>query len=147
MQSVATIIFLTNTVPNSLEFNHPAAIFCLGDIHLDGISRQDILDQLRPLQKAQGTTVKVILIAHVVDLFQFLDTVEVEMIDQLIGCFRAILIDDGKGWRSDYFFHPQLFADGLDEGRLAGTHLAVKGKDTMVADVFGKLPCCFTDVF
>jgi hypothetical protein len=42
---------------------------------------QHLFYQFWPLDEAEGTRVEIVLIAHVVDLFETLDAIEVEMID------------------------------------------------------------------
>ena len=41
----------------------------------------------------------------------------------------------------------QFLTDGLDEGGLAGAHVAVEGIDLLVAHRVDKLPRCLADMF
>ncbi len=41
----------------------------------------------------------------------------------------SVLVDNGEGGAVDNILDTKSLADGLDEGGLAGSHLAVEGKD------------------
>lgn len=101
--------------------------------YFDGIARQKFFHQFRPFDEAEGAAVEVVLVAHVVHFFQFLDAVEVEMIYQFAGSVGAILVDDGKGGGSNDVGNAQFLANGFDESCFAGSHFSVKGKDGIVA--------------
>lgn len=62
---------------------------------LNSILRQDFLNEFRPFEKAETTAVKVVLITHIIDLFQLLDTVEVEVVDG-IALSVGVFIDEGE---------------------------------------------------
>ena len=108
-----------------------------GDGH--GIPRQQFLHQLRPLHEAERAAVEVVLEAHVVDLLQALDTIEVEMEDGR-AIPGGILIDQGESGRGDDILHPQLPADGLDERGLARAHLAIEGEHLGIAHLADEQP-------
>ena len=58
------------------------------------------------------------------------------MVDDVV--VGVILVDDCEGWRGDDIIDAQLFADGLDEGGLTGTHAAVECKYFVVANLLDK---------
>ena len=109
----------------SSKGNGTGAVGIFGYRHLDGIGGQQLLDQLRPLDEAVGTAVKIILKAHVIDFLQPLYAVEVE-VEDISATGRLIGVDDGKGWRGHRVFHTEGFAQGLDECRLARPHFAIE---------------------
>jgi hypothetical protein len=65
----------------ALEADEPASVCLLSDADTYGIVGQDFLYQFGPLDEAECTAIEVVLIAHVVDLLQLLDAVEVEVED------------------------------------------------------------------
>ena len=59
------------------------------------------------------------------------------MVDGLFIC--CVIIDNGKGGRGDNVIDAQLLAQRLDEGGLAGTHLAVEGKHVALTHLADEL--------
>ncbi len=110
------------------------------DAHCYGFLGQERFYEFRPLDEAGAAAVEILLGANVVGLPKVLNPVEVEVIDGLsVGV--GIFVDDGKGGRCHSVFHSERFADGLDEGGLAGTHLAVEGENASVAHCLHELLC------
>ena len=54
-----------------------------GEMDADGIGGEKVVDELGPLDEAEGTGVEVVFVAHVVDLVELLDAVEVEMVNPI----------------------------------------------------------------
>ena len=50
------------------------------DAHLDGILGQQLLDELRPFYEAQSAVIEIVFVAHVINLFELLYAIEVEVI-------------------------------------------------------------------
>ena len=100
-----------------LECNGAGAVGIFRDGHLDGIFGKKVFDELGPLNETEGTTVEIILIAHVIDFLQALDAVEVEVEDALIMSF--VLVDNGEGGTGDDILNTQFLTDSFDEGGLS----------------------------
>lgn len=66
-------------------------------VDADGLFGQQLLDEFGPFEQADVAGVEVIFIAHIVDFFQALYAVEIEMEDAPIGRCVVIFVDDGKG--------------------------------------------------
>ena len=64
-----------------LTLYESATILLLTDDNLYGIGGQQFFYQLWPFNETEGTGVEIVLVAHVVHLFQLLDAVEVEVVD------------------------------------------------------------------
>ena len=67
------------------------------------------------------------------------------MVNQF-AAVRTVFIDDGEGGRVDDVLHAEAFAYGFGEGGLTGSHLAVHGKDGVVAHGCDKFPGSLVDV-
>lgn len=129
-----------------LELHHARTVLGLFDSNLRCVLRQQILYQLGPLQEAQRTAVEVVLVAHVVYLFELLYAVEVEVVYRVAGCGGSILVHDGERRRCDNILHAQTLADSLHERSLACTHLAVEGEHLAIAHVLDKCLGSLVDV-
>ena len=77
---------------------------------------QKRLDHLGPLNEAGITAVDVVVVTNVVDFFQLLDAIEVEVVDRTAGERALLFVDNGEGGRSDSVGYLQLVAESLDEG-------------------------------
>ena len=122
-------------------FHESGAVGLLGDRYLHRVGRQDILDEFWPFHKADRAGFYIVLEADVIDLFLFLDSVEVEVIDRLalpVGVF----VYDGEGRGGDDVLHAKFLAYCLDECCLACAHVAVEGKDGVVAHCCHELLGC-----
>ena len=115
-------------------------------MHLDGIFRQQFFHQFRPFDETECAAIEIILVAHVINFFQLLDAIEVEMVNQL-AAFRTVFVDDGESGRVDDVFHAEAFAYGFDERGFAGSHVAVEGEDRAFAHGGDEFPCGFVDMF
>ena len=89
----AAYVFNVRMLLSAAESAHTVGLFFNRD--LNSILRQDFLNEFRPFEKAETTAVKVVLIAHIIDLFQLLDTVEVEVVDG-IALSVGVFIDEGE---------------------------------------------------
>ena len=96
----------------------------------DGLGREERLDAFGPLDEAPRGTLEIVFGANVEGFGKGADAVEVEVVDEVIGVAADILVDDGEGGAVDGVADTEGFAEGLDEGGLAGAHLAVEGYDT-----------------
>ena len=74
--------------------------FLDGDAH--GVFRKNLLNQLGPFDEAEVTGVEIVLGSHVVGFFQFLDAVEVKMIDGGIQNIGLVFVDNGESRRVDH---------------------------------------------
>ena len=105
-----------------------------------GLLGQEWLYEFGPLDEAGTAAVEVLLGAYVVGLAEVLNPIEIEVIDGFsVGV--GIFVDNGEGGRCHGVLHPEGFANGLDEGGLAGTHLAVEGENASVAHCLHELLC------
>ena len=102
--------------------------------HFHGIAGQEVFHQFGPLDEAERAAVEIVLVAHVVDFFQALYAVKVEVVDELARGVGAVFVDNAEGGRVDHVGHAECLADGFDEGGLSGSHLAVEGKDGGLVD-------------
>lgn len=101
-------------------------------VDADGLFGQQLLDQFGPFEQADVAGVEVILIAHIVDFFQALYAVEIEMEDAPIGRCVVIFVDDGKGGRVDNVNDAHFLAEGFDERGFTDAHLTIKSEDGAV---------------
>ena len=118
------------------------AVGLLADADAQGVFGQEFLDEFGPLDEAEGLRViEIVLVAHVVDLLEATDAIEVEMIDG-VALGGSVLIDDGKGGGGDDVLDAECFAEGLDEGGLACSHLTVEGHDAVAGQHFADELVC-----
>ena len=103
-------------------------IFLLRDDDLDVVFREYLSDFFRPFDQAEAVSGKVFLNPNIQGFLQFIDAVEIKVIDWEALC-AAVLVDDGEGRAVNGIFHSEGLAQCFDEGGLAGSHLAVEGKD------------------
>ena len=75
------------------------------------------------------TTTVVMFIAHVVNLLQLLDAIEVEVVHECARAVGAVFVDDGERGRIDRVGNAQFGAYGFDKGGLARAHLSVEGEN------------------
>ena len=59
---------------------------------------------------------------------------------------RRILIHNGEGGGGDDIFDTQYLTDGLDEGRLSGTHMTVKSEYMLVVHRVDELSRSLADM-
>ena len=118
----------------------------MADAHLDGIGREDFLDEFGPLQEAKRAAVEIIVVAHVVDFFKAFDAIEVEVEDRGSVLCGVIFVDDGESGRGDDVFYAEFLAKGFDKGGFPGTHFAVKGEHFARSFVGNELPGGVFDV-
>ena len=127
-------------------FEHARAVCLLCDAHFYGICRQDVVDQLRPLEETEGAAVEIIFVAHVVDFFKAFDAIEVEVEDRGSVLCGVIFVDDGESGRGDDVFYAEFLAKGFDKSGFPGTHFAVKGEHFARSFVGNELPGGVFDV-
>ena len=77
---LSQMLFLFEAV-GGLPFYASCSVFFDGDSHFGAVLRQQFFYQFRPLQKTEVAAVEIIFVAHVVNLIEFLDAVEVEVVD------------------------------------------------------------------
>ena len=65
-----------------LPFYASGSVFFGGDSHFGAVFRQQVFYQFRPLQETEVAAVEIIFVAHVVYLIEFLDAVEIEVVDR-----------------------------------------------------------------
>ena len=75
------LFFLFGAV-GDLPFYASGSVFFYGDSHFGAVFRQQFFYQFRPLQEAEVTAVEIIFVAHIVNLIEFLDAVEIEVVDR-----------------------------------------------------------------
>ena len=78
---LSQMLFLFGAV-GGLPFYASCSVFFGGNSHFGAVFRQQVFYQFRPLQEAEVTTVEIIFVAHVVHLIEFLDAVEIEVVDR-----------------------------------------------------------------
>lgn len=104
----------------------------------DGVGGKEGLDELGPFHQADAVrAVEVVLVADVIDFGEAADAIEVEVVDGAAGG-GGVFVDDGEGGRGDDVGGAEGFADGTDEGGLAGAHGAVEGEEAALAHVVHK---------
>ena len=109
----------------------------------DGILGQNVFYQFWPLNEAEGTRVEVVLIAHIIHLFEFLDSIEVEVVDRTLS---LIFIHNGEGGRGDHILYTQFLTDGLDKGGLTSPHAAIEGEHMLIAHRVDKRSRCLANM-
>lgn len=82
----------------SFKAHDAASIFRFFNLDFYSIARQEFFYQFRPFDEAEGTAIEIILISHVVYFVQFLDTIEIKMVNKFAGFIRTVFIDNGKSW-------------------------------------------------
>ena len=89
--------------------------------------RQDLFDQIRPLDQAQSLTVKTVLVADLFHLLHISDAVHIKMIKR----HTALLIDlyNGKGGAVDRFRNSKTVCHSLAKYCLAHTQITDQGID------------------
>lgn len=92
----------------------------------DDIFGKDVLNEFGPLDEAGVAAVEIVVGTDIESFLDTLDAVEIEMEDGTIENLGVILVDDGKGGTVDDIVHTEFFAEGLDEGGLSCSHLAVE---------------------
>lgn len=65
-----------------LPFYASCSVFFDGDSHFGAVFRQQVFYQFRPLQETEVAAVEIIFVAHIVNLIEFLDAVEIEVVDR-----------------------------------------------------------------
>ena len=78
---LSQMLFLFGAV-EGLPFYASCSVFFYGDSHFGAVFRQQFFYQFRPLQETEVTAVEIIFVAHVVYLIEFLDAVEIEVVDR-----------------------------------------------------------------
>ena len=79
----------------ALEYHFSGAIGIFGYRYFDCIQRKQFFYQFRPFDETDGSAIEVVFIAHIINLFQFLDAIEIEMIDEFVR-IGTVLVNDGK---------------------------------------------------
>ena len=110
------------------DFNGAGEVGVGGDGDDDAVFREDLGDFLRPFDQAEAVSGKVFLYSDVVGFLEFIYAVEVKVVDRKTPV-ASVFVDDGECWTVYDILDAKGFADGLDEGGLAGTHLSVECKD------------------
>ena len=80
----------------SFKVHDSASIFRFFNLDFYSIARQKFFYQFRPFDEAERTAVQIIFVSHIVHLFQFLDPVEIEVVNQLSGNFGTVFVYDGE---------------------------------------------------
>ena len=75
-----------------LKAHYARTFIIFGNGDADGIVGQEILYQLGPLDKAEGSAIEVVLVAHVVHFLQLLDAVEVEVVNGKLPSLAAPIL-------------------------------------------------------
>ena len=78
---LSQMLFLFGAV-GDLPFYASCSVFFYGDSHFGAVFRQQFFYQFRPLQETEVAAVEIIFVAHVVYLIEFLDAVEIEVVDR-----------------------------------------------------------------
>ena len=78
---LSQMLFLFEAV-GDLPFYASCSVFFNGDSHFGAVFRQQFFYQFRPLQETEVAAVEIIFVAHVVYLLEFLDAVEIEVVDR-----------------------------------------------------------------
>ena len=79
-----------------VKADQTVSVFRLFNGYADSIARQQFFNQFRPFDEAERTAVQIIFVSHIVHLFQFLDPVEIEVVNQLSGNFGTVFVYDGE---------------------------------------------------
>ena len=122
-----------------VESHEPFPVVGFGNFYIYAVVREQILYFFGPFDKAEGTAGKIVFGSEVVCLFDFVQTVAVEVVDKFAGGGRAVFVDDGEGGTVDRVFDAQFFAERFDKGGFAGTHIPVERKNGIVAHECDKL--------
>ena len=65
-----------------LFYNNGSASVCIFiNTDIDSIGWQHVFNKLGPFNEAECITAEVVLKSHIIDLFEFVDAIEVEMVD------------------------------------------------------------------
>ena len=129
----------------SFKAHDAASIFRFFNLDFYSIARQKFFYQFRPFDEAEGTAIEIILISHVVYFVQFLDTIEIKMVNKFTGFIRTVFVDNGKSWRVDDICYPQLFAYSFDKCCFTGSHLSVESKNGIITHSCDELFGSFVD--
>ena len=78
---LSQMLFLFEAV-GDLPFYVSCSVFFGGDSHFGAVFRQQVFYQFRPLQETEVAAVEIIFVGHIVYLIEFLDAVEVEVVDR-----------------------------------------------------------------
>ena len=125
-------------------YEFACAVSLLFYCDLYDILREYSLYEFRPFKEAEATAVKVVLVAHVIDFFQLLDAVEVEVVDGIALSVR-VFIDEGEGGRRDDILDTQNLTESLDERCLSSSHLAIECEHFSFSHPFDEFFCCLVD--
>lgn len=96
--------------------------------------------------KQRAPAVEVIFVPHVIHFFQFLDAVEVKMVNQFTGSVGTVFVDNGESRGGDDVGNAQLLANGFDESRLARPHFSIEGEDGIVTHFSDELAGGFVNL-
>lgn len=79
---LSQMLFFLFEAVGDLPFYASCSVFFYGNSHFGAVFRQQFFYQFRPLQETEVAAVEIIFVAHVVYLIEFLDAVEIEVVDR-----------------------------------------------------------------
>ena len=98
------------------------------DCNLHYVARQQVFDLLGPFDETKGARIEVIFCSDIFGFAQFVDAVEIKVIDKLAGSFGTVFVDDSECGAVDNILNANVpdiaWADvrGFEVTRLGNRH-------------------------